>query len=329
MVPIAFINSNIIMKNSLFSRLFAVILLSVAAFLPSYAQSPTEWKQMKSDVNLFWVNDMGRNGYYDQKTIAEKMGVMGETIGIEGIIAVGDIHHFNGVESVNDPLWRTNYEDIYSHPELMCFWYPLLGNHEYRGNTQAVLDYAKVSRRWNMPSRYYSKVFEGNGTTLRIVFIDTTPLMDCYRNDSTTYPDAHKQNRERQLAWIDSTLTAAHEDWVICVGHHPIYAQTPKKDVERADMQKYLLPVLKKHKNVAVYGCGHIHNFQYIRKPDTDIAFWVNSAAALSRKVSPTDGTQWCSPSTGFTVIAASKEDLSLYAVDKDGKTLYTLTKNK
>lgn len=73
-------------------------------------------------------------------------------------------------------------------------------------------------------------------------------------------------------------------------------------------MQKYLLPVLKKHKNVAVYGCGHIHNFQYIRKPDTDIAFWVNSAAALSRKVSPTDGTQWCNPSTGFTVIAGFQE---------------------
>lgn len=311
------------------SRLFLTLILTVVSFMPTFAQTPADWEKMKADVNLFWVNDMGRNGYYDQKTIAEKMGTMAETIGIEAVIAVGDIHHFNGVESVNDPLWRTNFEDIYSHPELMCFWYPVLGNHEYRGNTQAVLDYAKVSRRWNMPARYYTKVFENNGTTLRIVFIDTTPLMDCYRNNPEVYPDACKQDRNRELAWIDSTLTAAHEDWVICVGHHPIYAQTSKKEAERADMQKYLLPILKKHKNVAVYGCGHIHNFQYIQKPNTDIAFWVNSAAALSRKVQPTDGTKWCSPSTGFTVISASKKSLSLHAVDKDGKVLYTLTKNK
>ena len=31
-----------------------------------------------------------------------------------------------------------------SHPELMIDWFPILGNHEYRGNTQAVLDYTNV-----------------------------------------------------------------------------------------------------------------------------------------------------------------------------------------
>ena len=78
---------------------------------------------------------------------------------------------------LDDPLWMTNYELIYSHPELQIPWYPILGNHEYRGNTQAVLDYSAVSRRWQMPARYYSKVFEEDGATLRVVFIDTTPLM--------------------------------------------------------------------------------------------------------------------------------------------------------
>ena len=72
---------------------------------------------------------------------------------------------------LDDPLWMTNYELIYSHPELQIPWYPILGNHEYRGNTQAVLDYSNVSRRWQMPARYYSKVFEEDGATLRVVFI--------------------------------------------------------------------------------------------------------------------------------------------------------------
>ncbi|MGI6242282.1 MAG: metallophosphoesterase [Prevotella sp.] len=314
--------------NKLFRHiLFTVLLFS--AFVPAQAQTPAEWKQMKADVNLYWVNDMGRNGYYDQKTIAELMGTMAETVGPEAVIAVGDIHHFNGVESVSDPLWKTNYELIYSHPELMCFWYPVMGNHEYRGNTQAVLDYANVSRRWAIPARYYSKVFKGKGCSVRIVFLDTTPLIDKYRKNTETYPDAYQQDRDKELAWLDSTLTAAQEDWVICVGHHPVYAQTKKTNTERKDMQKYLLPVFRRHPNVSVYGCGHIHNFQHIKMPGDNINYWVNSAAALSRHVEPIKGTRWCDASTGFTVISADKQQLTLYAINKEGKILYTLPMKK
>jgi len=32
---------------------------------------------------------------------------------------------------------------------------------EYQGNTQAVIDYSDISRRWVMPDRYYTKVIEG------------------------------------------------------------------------------------------------------------------------------------------------------------------------
>ena len=54
------------------------------------------------------------------------MGQMAEEVGPEFVLATGDVHHFEGVRSVNDPLWMTNYELIYSHPELMIDWFPLL-----------------------------------------------------------------------------------------------------------------------------------------------------------------------------------------------------------
>ena len=60
------------------------------------------------------------------------MGSMAEAIDIEFVVAAGDIHHFEGVQSTSDPLWMTNYELIYSHPDLMIPWYPVCGNHEYR-----------------------------------------------------------------------------------------------------------------------------------------------------------------------------------------------------
>ena len=132
-----------------------LVVLAIASSLSffSNAQNSEKWKSLAGDVSIFIANDLGRNGYYDQKPIAELMGVMAEAIGPEAVVAAGDVHHFDGVASTHDPLWLTNYELIYSHPELMISWLPTLGNHEYRGNTQAVLDYGKVSRRWEMEGR--------------------------------------------------------------------------------------------------------------------------------------------------------------------------------
>ena len=303
-----------------FAVLAAALVASLAlALFKANGQDAKAWSKMKADVNLFVANDLGRNGYYQQRPIAELMGNMAEEIGPECVLAVGDVHHFNGVVSVDDPLWTSNYESIYTHPELMIDWLPVLGNHEYRGNTQAVLDYAQRSRRWVMPARYYSRVYENDGTTVRVVMIDTTPLIEKYRNDSITYPDACKQDIDAQLQWLDATLKAAREDWVIVLGHHPVYAQTSKSDSERADMQRVLLPVLRRYGNVAMYVCGHIHNFQHLRVAGDGIDYVVNSAGSLSRKVKAVEGTQFCSPEAGFSVISANKNSLALYMIDGKG----------
>ena len=312
------------MKKLILSAI-AVLFVSFGTF----AQTPEVWSSLKKDANFFIANDLGRNGYYDQKKIAELMGVMAEEIGPECVIAAGDVHHFSGVQSVEDPLWMTNYELIYSHPELMIDWLPILGNHEYRGNTQAVIDYSNISRRWNMPGRYYTKVYEEDGTSVRFVMIDTTPLMNKYREENNKYPDACKQDKEPQLQWLDSLLNEAKEDWVIVVGHHPIYAETSKEDSERMDMQDNVDRILRKHKNVAMYLCGHIHNFQHIRVKGSSIDYVVNSSASLSRDVNAITGTQFCSPETGFSVIAADKNELALHMIDKDGKVLHPITKKK
>lgn len=315
-------------KKTLLIAISAVLISFFGSF-SAYAQTPADWEKLKGDVVVYMANDIGRNGYYDQKPIAELMGNMAETLGPECVVAAGDVHHFEGVASVNDPLWMTNYELIYSHPELMIAWYPLLGNHEYRGNTQAVLDYGKVSRRWEMGGRYYTRTFDEYGTTLRLIFVDTTPLITKYREESDKYPDACKQNVDEQLKWLDNTLKQAKEDWVIVVGHHPIYAETSKDDVERNDMQRVLLPVLKKYNNVSLYVCGHIHNFQHIRMKGDNIDYVVNSSGSLARKVKPVEGTVFCSPEPGFSVISATKKALNMYMIDKTGKVLHTITKTK
>ena len=294
------------------------------------AKNPKVWKSLKKSVNIFMISDSGRNGYYDQRAVAEVMGDMAEVISPSAVVASGDVHHFEGVESVNDPLWMTNYETIYSHPKLMIPWLPVLGNHECRGNTQAVIDYSKVSRRWMMPDRYYTKVYSNKGAAVRFVMIDTTPMIDNYRNSKNSYPSVKQQDYNKQLEWLDAVLKEATEDWVVVVGHHPIFADTGKSSKERIDLQNRLDAVLRKYdEKVNLYVCGHIHNFQHIKKDDCKIDYIVNTSAARSRSVKAVEGTQFCSPETGFSMLSASKKSLCFYMFNNKGKLLHTVKQTK
>lgn len=307
-----------------------LFIIAAVTAITAFAQSPKEWKACaKGDLHFIVANDLGRNGHYSQKPIATLMGEVADAIGPEAVLALGDTHHYGGVRSVNDPLWMTNYELIYNHPELLIDWYPVCGNHEYRGSTQAMIDYSAISRRWNMPGRYYTKTFEDNGTTLKVIFLDTPPLIAKYRKNSDTYPDASLQDDEAQLRWLDETLAAANEDWVVVVGHHPIFADTDKSESERLDMQRRVDPLLRRH-NVPLYIAGHLHNFQHIVKPDSPTDYVVNSSGSRSRtKVKAVDGTQFTSGQPGFSILDADKNTLRLSMIDGEGNVIYSVTKHK
>ena len=308
--------------------------LSAIASCANPGQAPAdhsaEWKTLKKPLNFYLANDLGRNGYYDQKTVAETMGKMAEAIDIEFVVAAGDIHHFEGVQSVSDPLWMTNYELIYTHPDLMIPWYPVCGNHEYRSNTDAVVAYSGISARWEMPSKYYTFVKDEDGVTVRVVMLDTTPMIDKYREETDKYADASKSDYTEQLEWLDGVLSEADEDWVLVVGHHPIFAYTDKTESERTNLQQRLDPVLRKYGNVDMYLCGHIHTFQHIRREGCDIDYVVNSSGSLSRDdVQPIDGTVFCSNESGYSLITVDENELDLYMLDKEGNVLHTVTRSR
>lgn len=305
-------------------RRLIFVLIALVSAIGASAQNEIS----KGDINLIVASDLGRNGYYDQKTVAATMGETADRIGPDAVLSLGDTHHYGGVQSVDDPLWMTNYELIYSHPELMVDWYAVCGNHEYRGDTQAVIDYSKKSRRWNMPGRYFARTFEDKGTSLKVVFIDTAPLIDKYRRNSETYPDAGRQDAEAQLQWLEKTLSEATEDWIVVVGHHPIYAFTDKSESERTDMQKRVDTILRKHK-VDMYICGHLHNYQHIRRPGSDIDYVVNTSGSKSRVPEKTEGTVFCSDAPGFSVLTADRTSLKLHLLDKNGKLLHIVDRKK
>ena len=54
--------------------------LGVALFaFSAFAQTPADWKPLEKPLNFYLANDLGRNGYYDQKPIAELMSLFTAT----------------------------------------------------------------------------------------------------------------------------------------------------------------------------------------------------------------------------------------------------------
>jgi len=101
------------------------------------------------------------------------------TITIDGIISVGDNIYPNGVSSIYDPQWNDNFENVYNLENIKDIpWYVALGNHDYVLNDTAQIQYTfkSINNKWNMPNRYFKKIFEINDLE-KIVFyiLDTTP----------------------------------------------------------------------------------------------------------------------------------------------------------
>ena len=60
------------------------------------------------------------------------------------------------------------------------------------------------------------------------------------------------------------------------------------------------------------------------------IHYVVNSSPSLSRKKGKDiDGAQFCSGEEGFSLISADKGQLVLRMIDKDGKVLHEVVRNK
>ena len=324
------------MKKQIFIALFAALLGTALQAVPAFCGEPyaltTVWPKGEQ-LSFFVVSDLGRNGFYQQEKVGEKMGELAQVVMPSFVINSGDTFHFTGVESVDDPLWQSNFESIYAHPDLHCYWYPILGNHEYNGNSQAILDYSHKSRRWKMPARYYTqvkKIGKNTDARLRIVYIDTTPLIESYRHNPEKYPDVPAQDPEKQLAWIDSVLTANQEKWTIVVGHHNIYSNNSVGYGDKQDLIDKLDPILRKH-HVDFYLCGHIHTFQHIRKEGTDIDYVINTSGSLARPVDDKagDGTLFCSPQEGFISCALTENEFHMWVVNYEGYVIYEYAKKK
>jgi acid phosphatase len=267
------------------------------------------------------IGDWGR-GTEAQHRVAAEMGRTAAATGAHFVLAVGDNFYDQGVESVNDRLWKSMFEDVYAHSALQVPWHAALGNHDYGGNPQAQVDYTARSSRWRMPQRYY-KVADRtlDRADVDMFVVDTAPFVQSYRKDPTSRRGRNmaSQDVDAQLAWLDASLAAARGNWKLVAGHHTIHSGGSAHG-DTPELVERLKPILLRH-GVQAYIAGHDHDLQHIHR---DGLHMIQCGGGMeARPVKPVEGTQFCIAQPGFGVMTAASDILTVEFRDQTGASLY------
>ena len=272
-------------------------------------------------LNFLIVGDWGRNGFFNQRDVAETMGGLAETISSRFTISTGDNFYTSGVQSAEDPKWERSFENIYTAPSLQSRWYVTLGNHDWQGDYTAQIAYTQTSPRWYLPDRYYSETLAVDDTTDALfVYLDTTPL-------SERDPNPRKYNRtedwapDRQIAWLDSTLASSDAEWKIVVGHHPIYVGSVRYE-NNPRLIEDLVPIFER-RGVQAYFAGHDHNLQHHRPEGSPVDYFVSGAGSLTRGVVQTPNTLFALRVSGFMAASITPGSMYVHAFDEHGALVY------
>jgi hypothetical protein len=222
-------------------------------------------------INLLVVGDTG-TGNEHQKKVAELLEKLCQRNHPAAMVLLGDNFYQHGVESTQDSLWNSRFNDIYQGEclkELPTL--AILGNHDVRTNPRAQIEYTLSSSRWKMPGRTYLARF---GKLLDIYAMDTNLADRCLGGCSID--QLEKQASESQARWK------------VLIGHHPL--MTYGKYHQASWMVRWFAPDLYCRGKMSQYWAGHDHNFQHILLPGEQTAFNFRAPCTMEQYVIGTGG---------------------------------------
>ena len=223
------------------SMLFVLASACLAVVSADKASAKKEEK-----LTFFFYGDWGSNVNaslsesgipYEESKVANAVSQKAAEVHPSFFVMLGDNFYNNGVQSINDPLWQAYYKSIYTSPSTEVPWYVVLGNHDYYGGhplaeVQYTTSLQNSDKRWNMPSNFYTKVFNvpGSKRTLEIFFVDTVILAPNAEDPANTglppgNPDGSTSDAQlillepyRQM--LEMQLQNSKADYKIVAGHY-------------------------------------------------------------------------------------------------------------
>lgn len=235
-------------------------------------------------------------------------------------LLLGDNFYPTGVDGVDDPQWKTAFEEPYADVPFP-FW-AALGNHDYGGKgggwefwrAQAQLDYARKNPKWKMPARDYAFA----AGPVDVFVIDTTELF-------------WGRGQHQQEA-LESKLAASDAKWKIVAGHHPYVSNGKHGNAGRYDGLPFGLPasgapVEDFIKNEVcgkadLYLAGHDHNMQDLVSP-CPTQMVVSGAGASTTKLVGENPVHFQSDDSGFVLVTATPSELRLEFFNSEATRLH------
>ena len=316
---------NIFVSAFLVSALFIVSCTDMKKAKTSEKASVVTSETFGKSFNFIIVSDWGWNGYKHQQEVADQMAKTADSINAKFIATCGDNFQLSGVASTQDPLWALNFENVYKGLSLQVEWFPVLGNHDYKGNTQAEIDYSKISRRWRLTDHYYTFSKKVNDSiSARFIFLDTPPLVEEYHKKDG-YPDVVNQDTAKQMRWLKEVLSNAKEQWILVFGHHPIYSAS-KKHGNTKEMIAGVKPLLEQY-HAQIYFCGHDHDLQHLHEKGGKVDYIVTGTGGETRECSSNELSIFSKSEPAFSAVSMKGDSLRICFIGVKGNIIYNFSR--
>ena len=273
------------------------------------------------------IGDWGRKGNTNLKANAYVMNELTCRLATNSVLTTGDNFYNSGVGNTSDAHWNISFENIFNGACIVPVpWYPSLGNHDARGNTDAQINYSQQSNRWNMPATYYDWwTTEEDSVSIHFVAVDTSPFVDKYHTSSSgSGLGNHVANADtaRQLLWLDSVLAAGNPDWLVVYGHHPVYAGAARHGSTQELIDKFV-PLFDKY-GVAIYFCGHNHSLELIKTETPTLYVTSGGGSDPQSRVDNLPYNLFGVAESGFVLSSFTRDSLQLDFINKKGQRIYS-----
>jgi len=281
---------------------------AVDKLVPSVDTSKLIAPVKKAEYRFLVIGDNG-SGLAQQREVAWAMEGRCNAGGeYDGIFFLGDLIYPDGVESVDDPQWKSLYEDYYrSMPCLSkLVAYPVLGNHDYHLRPAAWIERHKTTPMFHFPARSWAVDF---GNVVTVVGVDS------------------------EVPWFGGMdgLSAFGKQtaWRFVLGHHPLASAS-----FGGGRHKTAGFVGNRVKdaicgNVHVYMSGHAHHLEHRPMIDCNIEHLISGAGGAGlQPADPKDpGTHFVGNRWGFIDLAVTIEKLDIRFFATNGDKLWGWTK--
>lgn len=283
----------------LFVALFSFSALRTDAQLSTVATAPDTQASLPSplrlplregSVRIAVMGDTG-SGKPAQYDVGRMMNTYRQKFPYDTVLMVGD--NIYGSDTAAD--MKKKFQEVYQTLlDQGVQFYAVLGNHD--SSNQRFYEF------FNMKGREYYK-FEKNGVSF-------------YALDSN-YMD------EKQLAWIESQLSADTNKWKIAYLHHPPYSSGNFHGSKKS-IRKVLHPLMVKH-NVSVVFTGHDHFYERI-KPQDGVTYFVTGSGGQLRKGNVSESSKltaaYFDTDMAFLLFEITGNEMDFQVISRTGQTV-------